>query len=52
MALSAKKTIRVVDVPGHPRVRDQFREHLDDTKAITFVVDSSMISRNGPAVAE
>jgi signal recognition particle receptor subunit beta len=52
VTLSVKKTIRVVDVPGHPRVRDQFREHLDDAKAIVFVVDSSTISRNGPAVAE
>ncbi|KAF8236225.1 P-loop containing nucleoside triphosphate hydrolase protein [Tricholoma matsutake] len=47
-----KKTIRVVDIPGHPRIRDQFREHLDDAKAIIFVVDASTISRNGAAVAE
>jgi len=41
-----------VDVPGHPRVREQFREHLADAKAIVFVVDASNVSRNGPIVAE
>jgi len=41
-----------VDVPGHPRIREQFREHLPDAKAIVFVVDASNISRNGPIVAE
>ena len=37
---------------GHPRIRNQFQEHLATTKAIAFVVDASTISRNGPAVAE
>ncbi|KAG5644037.1 hypothetical protein DXG03_009189 [Asterophora parasitica] len=46
------KNVRVVDIPGHPRIRDQFREHLDDAKAIAFVVDASTISRNGATVAE
>jgi signal recognition particle receptor subunit beta len=42
----------VIDVPGHPRIRDQFREHLTDAKAVAFVVDCSTISRNGAVVAE
>ena len=46
------KTLRVVDIPGHPRVRHQFREHMKDAKAIAFVVDASNVSRNGAAVAE
>jgi signal recognition particle receptor subunit beta len=50
--LSEKKTIRVIDVPGHPRIRDQFQEHLSDAKAIAFVVDTNTISRNGAMVAE
>ena len=41
-----------MDVPGHPRIREQFREHLADAKAIVFVVDASNVSRNGPIVAE
>ncbi|KAI9509336.1 signal recognition particle receptor beta subunit-domain-containing protein [Russula earlei] len=47
-----KKAITLVDVPGHPRIREQFREYLPDAKAIVFVVDASNISRNGPVVAE
>ncbi|TBU35722.1 signal recognition particle receptor beta subunit-domain-containing protein [Dichomitus squalens] len=49
---SSHQTIRVIDVPGHPRIRDQFQEHLPSAKAIAFVVDASTISRNGPVVAE
>jgi hypothetical protein len=46
------KTLRVVDIPGHPRIRDQFREYIPDAKAVAFVVDASTVSRNGAAVAE
>ncbi|KAI0636724.1 P-loop containing nucleoside triphosphate hydrolase protein [Trametes polyzona] len=49
---SAHKTLRVIDVPGHPRIRDQFQEHLPHAKAIAFIVDASTVSRNGAAVAE
>jgi len=47
-----KKTLRVVDVPGHPRIRHQYREHFSEANAVVFVVDSSTVSRNGAAVAE
>ncbi|CAE6495616.1 unnamed protein product [Rhizoctonia solani] len=46
------RTLRLVDVPGHPRLRDQFTDHLEDTAAVVFVVDSSSVARNGAAVAE
>ncbi|GBE82108.1 P-loop containing nucleoside triphosphate hydrolase protein [Sparassis crispa] len=46
------KALRVIDVPGHPRLRDQFQEYLPEAKAVAFVVDASTISRTGPAVAE
>ncbi|KAL0946710.1 hypothetical protein HGRIS_012897 [Hohenbuehelia grisea] len=53
VCVSAPNTmVQAVDVPGHPRVRDQFREYLPKSKAIVFVVDAGTISRNGPAVAE
>ncbi|KAG6331945.1 hypothetical protein ID866_7142 [Astraeus odoratus] len=52
VVLSPSTTLRVVDVPGHPRIRGQFREHLGDARAVAFVVDASTISRNGHAVAE
>jgi len=48
----SNKTLRIVDIPGHPRVRDQFQEHLPDAKAVIFVVDASTVSRNGAVVAE
>ncbi|KAJ7709754.1 signal recognition particle receptor beta subunit-domain-containing protein [Mycena rosella] len=47
-----KKTLTVVDIPGHPRIRNQVNEYIADSKAIAFVVDASTVSRNGPAVAE
>lgn len=52
LTLPSKKVVRVIDIPGHPRVRDQFQEYLPDVKALTFVVDASTVSRNGAAVAE
>jgi signal recognition particle receptor subunit beta len=51
-ALSPNKTFRVIDIPGHPRVRNQFQEHLPNAKTIAFVVDASNISRNGAVAAE
>ncbi|KAF8643799.1 hypothetical protein AX16_008817 [Volvariella volvacea WC 439] len=47
-----QKSISVVDVPGHPRLRDHFREHINDAKVVAFVVDANLISRNGAVVAE
>ncbi|KAI0797536.1 signal recognition particle receptor beta subunit-domain-containing protein [Abortiporus biennis] len=47
-----QKSMRVIDIPGHPRIRDQFKDYLSDAKAIAFVVDASTISRNGAIVAE
>jgi signal recognition particle receptor subunit beta len=52
ISLSPSKNVRVVDVPGHPRIRGQCTEHLGDAKVLAFVVDSNTISRNGAAVAE
>jgi len=52
VTLPNKKVVSLVDIPGHPRIRDQFRDHMSDAKAVVFVVDASSVSRNGPAVAE
>ncbi|KAG9118821.1 hypothetical protein FRC07_006478 [Ceratobasidium sp. 392] len=46
------RTLQIVDVPGHPRLREQFTDHLADTAGIVFVVDAATVSRNGAAVAE
>src|SRR5437588_10106341 len=50
--LSPVQSLPVVDIPGHPRIRDQFQEHLTTARAVAFVVDASTISRNGSTVAE
>ncbi|KAH9945895.1 P-loop containing nucleoside triphosphate hydrolase protein [Epithele typhae] len=53
VTLSEKnKALRLIDIPGHPRIRDQLSEYMPHAKAIAFVVDASTISRNCPAVAE
>ncbi|KAL5529686.1 hypothetical protein ACEPAG_5671 [Sanghuangporus baumii] len=49
---SSKKQLQIVDVPGHPRLRDTFKTYISDAKAIVFVVDASTITRNGRDVAE
>lgn len=46
------KQLRVADVPGHPRIRDHYRDYMGDARGIVFVVDSSTVSRNGAMVAE
>lgn len=43
---------RLVDIPGHPRIRSQFREFIPLAKAVVFVVDSSTVARIGASVAE
>lgn len=50
--LEENKRTQIVDVPGHPRIRDQFRDHLEDARVVVFVVDSSTVSRSGADVAE
>lgn len=49
---SPPRLIKVVDIPGHSRLRHSFNENLNDAKAIAFVVDATTIARNGAAVAE
>ncbi|KAF5389937.1 hypothetical protein D9757_003607 [Collybiopsis confluens] len=49
---SKKEPVQVVDVPGHPRLRGQFKESLAFSKAVAFVVDANTISRNAAVVAE
>ncbi|KAJ3511889.1 hypothetical protein NLJ89_g3845 [Agrocybe chaxingu] len=52
VVLSSKKTVPLIDIPGHPRLRGQFVEQMPSTKAVGFVVDASTISRNASVVAE
>lgn len=52
VSVMAAQQLRVADVPGHPRIRDQYRDYMGDARGIAFVVDSSTVSRNGAMVAE
>jgi signal recognition particle receptor subunit beta len=46
------RKLRVIDIPGHPRIRHQYRDHFAESKAVVFVIDASTISRTGAVVAE
>ncbi|XP_045163614.1 signal recognition particle receptor subunit beta-like [Mercenaria mercenaria] len=47
------KTLRILDLPGHERVRLQMLEtHKDVTRAIMFVVDSSSVQKDIKDIAE
>ena len=52
IALPKKRPVQAVDIPGHPRIRVQYRDYFNDAKVVVFVVDTSTVSRNGAAVAE
>jgi len=44
---------RLVDIPGHPRLRTQgLQDYIGGAKAVLLVVDASTVARNGAAVAE
>ena len=50
---SSKAKVRLVDVPGHARLRAQgLADHLPAAKGVLFVVDASTVARTGAAVAE
>lgn len=46
------KQIRLVDLPGHPRLRDEFKKYVREASAVVFVVDVVGIVRNAGSVAE
>lgn len=49
-----KKKIRVVDFPGHPRLRWKLSEYIKDVRIIVFLIDASSISpaKNAKETAE
>ncbi|KIR69809.1 signal recognition particle receptor subunit beta [Cryptococcus deuterogattii CA1014] len=47
-----KKQIRLIDIPGHPRLRDEVKKYIADTAGVIFVVDIQGIVRNASGVAE
>ncbi|KAI9638565.1 signal recognition particle receptor beta subunit-domain-containing protein [Dioszegia hungarica] len=48
----ARTAIRLVDIPGHPRLRDEVKRNLKTASAVVFVVDIQALLRNAGAIAE
>ncbi|TYJ54753.1 hypothetical protein B9479_004601 [Cryptococcus floricola] len=46
------KQVRLVDLPGHPRLRDEVKKYEAEAAAVVFVVDIQGVIRNGSGVAE
>ncbi|KAK6902740.1 signal recognition particle receptor subunit beta [Kwoniella mangroviensis CBS 8886] len=46
------KPIRLIDLPGHPRLKDELKKYVKEASAVVFVVDIQALVRNSAAVAE
>ena len=46
------KAVRIVDLPGHPRLKDEGLKQVKDGVAVVFVVDIVGVVRNAGAIAE
>ncbi|WWC61303.1 uncharacterized protein I303_103884 [Kwoniella dejecticola CBS 10117] len=46
------KQVKLVDIPGHPRLRDELKKHIKDASTVVFVVDIQALVRNSAAIAE
>jgi signal recognition particle receptor subunit beta len=47
-----KRSVRVVDVPGHPRVRSRFEQHADRACGVVFLLDAVDFLPHKTEVAE
>jgi signal recognition particle receptor subunit beta len=41
-----------VDLPGHPRLKDEFKKNVKEADAVVFVVDIVGLVRTAGTVAE
>ena len=48
----ATKSLTLVDLPGHPRLKDQFKKNVKGADAVVFVVDIVGLVRTAGTVAE
>lgn len=46
------KQVRLVDMAGHARLRDEVAAHVAEADAVVFVVDVMGVVRNAASVAE
>ena len=49
---SRSKQIRLLDLPGHPRLQDDIKAHLPEADGVVFVVDVQSLLKNAGAIAE
>jgi len=48
----ATKSLTLVDLPGHPRLKDEFKKNIKGADAVVFVVDIVGLVRTAGTVAE
>lgn len=49
---SSSATVKLIDVPGHARLRDKLQSALKETDDVVFVIDVAAIQKNGAEVTE
>jgi signal recognition particle receptor subunit beta len=48
----ATKPLTLVDLPGHPRLKDEMKKYIKTADAVIFVVDIVGLVRNAGVIAE
>jgi len=46
------KQVKLVDLPGHPRLQDEAKKYIAEASAVVFVVDVAGVVRNATVVSE
>ena len=46
------RPVHLVDVPGHPKVRNRFEGYVNDARGVVFVIDSVDFMGQKTAIAE
>ena len=49
---NSSRQVRLVDMPGHPRLRDEVKKRIPEADAVVFVVDIVGLVRNAATIAE
>eukprot|EP01028_Stygiella_incarcerata_P013243 TRINITY_DN81690_c0_g1_i1.p1 TRINITY_DN81690_c0_g1~~TRINITY_DN81690_c0_g1_i1.p1 ORF type:complete len:278 (-),score=51.65 TRINITY_DN81690_c0_g1_i1:159-902(-) len=42
---SVGKKVSIVDIPGHPRIREEWKEHIESTSHVLFIVDATTLKK-------
>ena len=46
------RPVHLVDVPGHPKVRNRFEGYVNDARGVVFIIDSVDFMGQKTAIAE